>query len=99
MQFHFATDGEASAAAAAEAWCKARGIAVGPVEGSRTRALIFGSGPVAPWTELEQWQKDSLHGTMHSNLRLGTVVLTIDDSAARSFVAPGLLSIDVGDQL
>jgi hypothetical protein len=82
MNVMFSQVGDFNAMHAAEAWCEARGISVGRLQGGFPRGLLLGDFDVQKWRNLRQADKDALHGTMRGDMRHGPVTVWLDDVIA-----------------
>jgi len=80
----FDETGDFAAAHAAEAWCEERGIAVGRMQCQDPRGLMIEDCMIAKWRNLRPHERDTLHGLMTGDMRIGPVVVTIFDHDAES---------------
>ncbi|WP_205999552.1 hypothetical protein [Paraburkholderia sp. Ac-20342] len=66
---------------AAEAWCDARGIAVGAVQQGAPRGLLVGYYQIAKWRNLNDAERRELAGTMTGDMRHGPVAIELKGDA------------------
>lgn len=57
----------------AEAWCEARGLSVGRMQGPEQRGILLGDFDVAKWRNLSHGERMALHGVMSGDMRHGPV--------------------------
>jgi hypothetical protein len=81
MVITFTQQGDFAACRAAERWCEERGVSVGHMERGRMRGLLCGKFDIQKWHNLNQAERDALHGTMSGDMRNGPVQISLDDSA------------------
>lgn len=74
----FTEAGDFVACNAAEAWCKARGIAVGWMQRPDPRGLLRGEGCISKWRSLTAKERSELDGTMTGDMRHGPVTVTLN---------------------
>lgn len=84
----------------AEAWCKARGISVGTMQGPDPRGLLVGDFFIAKWRNLSRDERAALHGTMTGDGRNGPVHINLfvncppiaDASVVRTVLNSGVIA-------
>jgi hypothetical protein len=78
----FTDAGDFTACRAAEAWCEARGIAVGWMQRPDPRGLLLGDFVVSKWRNLNAKERSELDGTMTGDMRHGPVTVTLNGAEA-----------------
>lgn len=78
----FTDAGDFKAMDAAEAWCKARGIAVGWMQRPDPRGLLLGDFVISKWRNLNARERSELDGTMTGDMRHGPVTVTLNGAEA-----------------
>jgi hypothetical protein len=69
--------GDFKAVHAAEEWCEKQGISVGSMQGPSPRGLMYGNYAIAKWRNLNDKEREELHGTMTGDMRNGPVTVQI----------------------
>ncbi|CAE6967524.1 hypothetical protein [Paraburkholderia domus] len=77
MKVVFYQAGDFEASRAAEAWCDARGIAVGALQQGAPRGLLVGYYQIAKWRNLNDAERRALEGKMTGNMRHGPVTINL----------------------
>lgn len=77
MKILFDQSGDFQAMRAAEAWCDARGIAVGAPQQGAPRGLLVGYYQIAKWRNLTASERRELKGTMTGDMRRGPVTIDL----------------------
>jgi hypothetical protein len=57
----------------AEAWCEARGLSVGRMQGPDQRGILLGAYDIQKWRNLNHGERMALHGVMSGDMRRGPV--------------------------
>lgn len=57
----------------AEAWCEARGLSVGRMQGPDQRGILLGDFDIQKWHNLNHGERMALHGVMSGDARRGPV--------------------------
>ena len=83
LQITFDGADEFEAMQDAEAWCDKHNVSIGRMERCMPRGLLVGDFDIAKWHNLNQAERDRLHGTMTGDMRTGPVTVSIDDDMAR----------------
>jgi hypothetical protein len=77
----FEQKGDFQAVAAAEDWCRERGISVGSMERGNPRGLLRGDFAIAKWRNLSVQERIDLDGAMTGDMRNGPVIIRIKGEA------------------
>jgi len=61
----------------AEAWCEARGIAVGTMERNQPRGLLHEDCAISKWSNLRPYERARLDGRIAGDMRSGPVTIEL----------------------
>lgn len=72
----------------AEEWCNERGIAVGVMERSQPRGLMYEDCWISKWSNLSELERRKLTGRMTGDMRHGPVTIELEGNEADYPVIP-----------